>query len=414
MSSIGNQLQCQICSATPLETILPLGFHPLPSAYLTAAQLHEEEVTYPLTLARCATCGLLQLDYIPDPKRVFPPEYPYQSGLTNMLVRNFQALAESIIPAYQLAPGSLVVDIGSNDGSLLKAFKERGMHVLGIEPTDNAKLANERGIETIQEYVTVEVANTAVSKHGKAKVVTAANVFAHIPDPVGVVESIKALMEDDAVFISESQYLMDIVEKLEFDTIYHEHLRFYALKPLQKLFAMTGMSIVDAERISAAGGSIRVYAKKGEHASSPRVQELIAAEEAAGLYDVAALKAFASKAIQAKQNLMALLLDCKKKGRVVAISSAVRANTLMNFTRVDAALIDYCGERTGSPKIGLYTPGTHIVVDDEKRIFDEQPEFAIVNSWHIGEELMKKMRELGYKGTFIVPLPEPRLVPPTA
>ena len=163
MSSIGNQSQCQVCSAPSLETILPLGFHPLPSAYLTAAQLHEEEVTYPLTLARCAACGLLQLDYIPDPKRVFPPEYPYQSGLTNMLVRNFQALAESVIPAYQLAPESLVVDIGSNDGSLLKAFKERGMKVLGIEPTDNAKLANERGIETIQEYVTVDVAKAAVA-----------------------------------------------------------------------------------------------------------------------------------------------------------------------------------------------------------------------------------------------------------
>lgn len=413
-SSIGPVTSCQICGQAPLAVVLPLGHHPLPSAYRTEEQQHQPETTYPLTLVRCAVCGLLQLDYVVDPELVFPPEYPYHTGMTNMLVRNFESLAEAVIPQQRLAKGDLVVDIGSNDGTLLKPFKERGMRVLGIEPTDVAKLANANGIETIQAYASRETSARAVASHGKAKLVTAANVFAHIPDPVGVVESIRALLDDQGVFISESQYLLDIIEKLEFDTIYHEHLRFYALKPLQKLFALSGMSLVDAEHIAAAGGSIRAYAKVGTHSPSPRVAQLIAEEERAGLYDAEALAGFAARAVTAKQGLMALLLDCRAKGRIAALGSPVRANTLMGFTRVDGALIDYCVEKTGSPKIGMFTPGTHIPVEDEQRLFKDQPEFLLVNSWHIGEELMAKVRQLGYRGTFIVPLPEPRLVPPDA
>ncbi|MEK7655913.1 MAG: class I SAM-dependent methyltransferase [Patescibacteria group bacterium] len=407
---VGPVMKCQICSSAPLQTILALGHHPLPSSYLTEEQMHQGEVSYPLNFVRCDACGLLQLDHIVDPKLVFPPEYPYQTGLTNMLVRNFQSLAETVIPMFGLNEKSLVIDIGSNDGTLLKAFMERGTRVLGIEPTNVSKLANERGIETIKEYISVDVARKIVESHGKADVVTAANVFAHINNLTEVIESIKELLTDDGVFISESQYLLDILEKLEFDTIYHEHLRFYSLKPLQRLFELTGMSIVDAEHIPAAGGSIRVYAKKGQHASSTRVAELIAAEEAAGINDTSALKRFAERAIKTKRDLLALLLECKTKGRIASVGAPVRANTLLNFAHVDASLLDYCGEKGGSPKIGMFTPGMHIPVVDEKEFFENQPEFAFVNSWHIGDELIKKLKDLGYKGRFIVPLPEPRLV----
>lgn len=410
-ASIGHISGCQICSASPLDTVLSLGFQPLPSAYLSKAQLEQPEIAYPLTLCRCASCGLLQLDYIADPTLVFPSEYPYHTGLTNMLVRNFQSLADTVIPAYTLAPGSLVVDIGSNDGTLLRPFKEQGMRVLGIEPTDVANMANANGIETIQEYLSVVSARAAVATHGRAKVVTATNVFAHIPNPTAVVESIKELLEDDGVFISESQYLLDIVEKLEFDTIYHEHLRFYALRPLQALFHLTGMSIVDAERISAAGGSIRVYAMKGDRPASPRVADMLSVEEAAGLYDAKALQQFGERATHVKRDLMALLLDCGTRGRIVGIGSPVRANTLLGFVHVDAGMLEYICEKEGSPKIGLFTPGTHIPIVDERRLLEDQPEYALVNSWHIGAELMKKSRELGYRGTFIMPLPELRLFP---
>ena len=218
-------------------------------------------------------------------------------------------------------------------------------------------------------------------------------------------------LDKNGVFVSESQYLLDIVEKLEFDTVYHEHLRFYSLKPIKKLLEDAGMSIVDAEKISAAGGSIRVYAKKGKYSMSARAKELIKAEEHAGLYDEKILAEFAMKAHEAKNELQALLLRLKKEGaRIAALTSPARSNPLLNFTKIDHTILDYAGEKTGSPKIGLYTPGTHILVVDESRILEDQPEYVLVLSWHIGTELINIMKKLGYKGKFILPLPNPRIV----
>ncbi len=218
-------------------------------------------------------------------------------------------------------------------------------------------------------------------------------------------------MDKESVFVSESQYLMDIVEKLEFDTVYHEHLRFYALKPLIKLFSLHGMSLVDAERISAAGGSIRVFAKTGKHPMSPRVRKLIEAEKRAGLYDDKKLHQFAKKIYRAKTDLLALLLQCKKGGKHIAgLTSSARSNTLLGFCHIDATFLDYLGEKKGSPKIGLYTPGTHVPVVDEDYIFKDRPEYLLVLSWHIGPELIRIMKKRGYKGKFIVPLPRPQII----
>ncbi len=244
-----------------------------------------------------------------------------------------------------------------------------------------------------------------------ARVVTATNAFAHINDTHSLVDNIKSVLDKDGVFVSESQYLMDIIEKLEFDTIYHEHLRFYALKPMVHLFTMHGMSIVDAERIHAAGGSIRVYAKKGAHPMSERAKKLVAAERKVGLDTREGLHQFAQKVLTAKRDLLALLLDCKKRGAcIVGVTSSARSNTLLGFTHIDNTILDYTGEKKGSPKIGMYTPGTHIPVVDEARILTDQPDFALILSWHIGEELAKKIRTAGYKGKFIIPLPKPRII----
>ncbi len=408
---IGYVKKCQICGHEGLDIVLDLGHHPPVHAHLTAVKLNEPETTYPLRFCRCPDCGLLQLDYIVDPKIVFPPEYPYQTGLTNMLVRNFRQLAEVLTAQYKTGTDDLIIDIGSNDGTLLQGFKDKGMKVLGIEPTDVAKLANERGIETLQEYVTEDTAKRVVEKYGQAKLITAANVFAHINNLYELVAAIKTMLKDDGIFVSESQYLMDIVEKLEFDTIYHEHLRFYSLKPLAKLFELSGMSLVDAERITAAGGSIRVYAMKGQHEMSQRAKDLIASEEKAGMYDLAELKKFADRALKARRKLVMLLLQLKEQGaHIVGIGGPARSNTLLNFCKIDSTMLDYSGEKNGSPKIGLFAPGSHIPIFDEAKMFAEQPEYGFLQSWHIGEELVKKLKELGYKGKFIMPLPEPRII----
>ena len=402
---------CQICSNPKLTEILSLGHQPIVQYYLTKQALYEPESTYPLTLVRCGHCGLLQLNYIIDPRNVFPLHYPYRTGLTNMLIKNFQELAETTARLGFFKKGDLIVDIGSNDGTLLQAFKDKGMQVLGVEPTNAAKDANARGIKTLQEFFSANSVKTILKKYGPARIITATNVFAHINDTESLVKNIKALMDNESMFISESQYLMDIIEKLEFDTIYHEHLRIYSLKPLRYLFRTYGLSLIDAERISAAGGSIRVYAKKGKHPISARAKKLMAAEKKAGLNDEKTLLLFAQKTHRAKNDLLALLLKCKKSGgRIVGLTSSARSNTLLGFSHIDNTLIDYSCEKKGSPKIGLYTPGTHIPVVDEAVLFKEQPEYALVLSWHIGEELAKIIKKLGYKGKFILPLPRAHIV----
>jgi len=402
---------CQICADYNLKTVLSLGHQPIVQEYLAASQLREPETTYPLNLCRCSNCGLLQLDYIVDPRLVFPKTYPYRTGLTNMLIRNFRALAEELEKEYGINKGDLIVDIGSNDGTLLAGFKAKRMRVLGVEPTDAAKVAVKNGIPTIQDYFNKQVAAKIVKKYGSAKIITATNAFAHINNVPALVQSIKMLMDERSVFVSESQYLMDIFENLEFDTIYHEHLRFYSLRSLDYLFKKFGMTLIDAERISAAGGSIRVFAMKGKRPQSSRVRELIVAEEKIGLYEEAVWKKFSEKALAAKNVLLEILIQCKKEGaRIVGLTSPARSNTLLGFNKIDGQFLDYCCEKKGSPKIGLFTPGTHIPVVDEEKLFKEQPEYALVLSWHIGEELMKLMRKFGYKGKFIIPLPKPRIV----
>lgn len=409
--SWGYQKKCQICEASDLKPILNLGHQPIVQEYLRAQELHEPEIRYPLNLVQCAKCQLVQIDYIAEPSKVFFPDYPYRTGLTNMLIRNFLELAEVLTKKYHLGNKDLIVDIGSNDGTLLKGFKAKGMPVLGIEPTNAAKDANKNGITTFQSFFDKASVQKAKKKFGKARVITATNVFAHINNVPELMRNVRDLLANDGVFVSESQYLMDIVAKKEFDTIYHEHLRFYALKPLELLFKKYGMSLVDAERISAAGGSIRVYAKKGQHPMEKRVRDLIKAEEKAGIYHYKTLVAWGQEIQKVRNDLLALLLKCKKSGaRIVGMGSPARSNTLLGFSHINHELLDYAVEKKGSPKIGLFTPGTHIPVIDEAQLYKDQPEFALILSWHIGEELIKIMRKNGYKGKCIMPLPTPRII----
>ena len=408
---VGPVTKCQVCGSSRLAPILDLGHHPIVQNYLDAKKLYAPESTYPLRLVRCADCTLVQLDFVVDPAAVFPTSYPYRTGLTNMLLRNFEALADELLANNFFSKGDLVVDIGSNDGSLLQSFKKRGAHVVGVEPTDAAKMANKSGIKTYQEFFDSASGARLARRHGKATIVTATNVFAHIPNTPKLLRAVKSLLASDGVFVSESQYLGDIVEKLEFDTIYHEHLRFYSLQPLMRLAKDAGMSIVDAHRISAAGGSIRVYMKKGMHEASARTHELMDEEKTSRLNEKETIDSFARDVIGAKNELLTLLLSIRKKGeRIVAISSPARSNTLLNFCHLTPDIIEYAGEKQGSPKIGLFVPGSHLPVVDESRIFKDQQAYALVLSWHIGEELMKIYRKIGYKGAFVMPLPKPRIL----
>ena len=309
----------------------------------------------------------------------------------------------------KLGPRDLVIDIGSNDGTLLANFKDGGHRVLGIEPTEVGNIAMRRGIPTLAGYFTPALAAQVKREHGSARVVTAANCFAHIEDIHSIVEGILDLLAPDGVFISESHYLIALIEKLQYDTVYHEHLRYYSLNSLAHLLQMHGLEVFHARPIPSHGGSIRVYAaRRGERPVSADVTRMLAAEPRGDAMR-ARLNAFRRDVMLSKLRLLAMLRELKESGaRICGISAPSRASTLVNYLGLDAAIIDYVCEIAGSLKIGKYVPGTSIPVVEESRLFTEQPECAIIFSWHIADELAPKLRANGYRGKLITPLPVPR------
>ena len=409
---VGPITRCQICNTTALKPLFAIGHQPPVHGHLTKNGLQEPELMYPLAVVRCPSCLLVQLTYAVPPEIIFDLDYPYHSGTTDMLVRNFRQLADEASKRYDLKKGDLVIDLGSNDGTLLQGFKDKEMRVLGVEPTNVAKFANKiNKVPTLQKFFTNKLGREIVKKYGKAKVVTATNVFAHINNVHDFLRGIKTLLRPDGVFISESQYLLDIVGNLEIDTFYDEHLRYYSIKPMQRLFASGGFTLVHAQRIRAAGGSIRVYAEPGKRSVDRSVREIVKAETTARIYEDDTFHQFIERARKVAFVVCKLLAERKLAGdRIAGLGAPGRGNTLLNFMKINHHHLDYLGERSSSPKIGLYSPGTHIPIVDEARIIKEQPETLLVLSWHIADELIPMMRKRGYKGQFLVPLPEARLI----
>jgi hypothetical protein len=343
-----------------------------------------------------------------DPAILVPPEYPYTSGTTRLLRENFAELAREVATLYPLAASDLVVDIGSNDGTLLSNFSARGP-VFGIEPTQAGELANSRGIPTLISFFNRQAVRTTVARKSKARMVIATNVFAHIEDVHEIVACILELLTDDGIFVSESHYWLSLVETLQYDTIYHEHLRHYSLNSLKRLLEMHGLRIIHARRIPTHGGSIRVYAARdGKYEVRPSVAEILSLE--AKELSPEKLSSFRAKVVQTKLDLYALLRDIKARGqRIYGIGAPSRATTLINYVGLDDGILDCVLEIRGSYKIGKYIPGTRIPVLEESRLFDEQPDYALLLSWHIADELIPKLRERGFSGKFIVPLPYPHI-----
>jgi len=409
---IGKLTACQICGSKNLKDIINLDHQPPCDVLPNAAEVQEEEIHYPINVVRCTSCGLVQLDFIPPPQIVFHRKYPYRTGITQMLVDNFKSLAAETIRVLKLKPGSLVIDIGSNDGTALQQFKDKGMRVLGVEPTDVARIAVRNRIPTIKKFFSEEVARGIVRRHGNASFIIASNVFAHVNNLASFVRGVGHLLKPGGVFISESQYLLDTIQKTQYDTMYHEHLRFYSLKPLALLFSKFGFTLTDAERISSSGGSIRVWATKGQRLpQSDRLRRLIRAEERFGLYRPGTFKKFKRRVELSRLKLVKLLCELKLAGKtVVGIGSPGRSSPILNYCHIDPLLIPYLAEQSTSLKLGLFSPGTHIPVVDEKRILKEQPEYAVIFAWHIADTIIKKLRARGLRSKFILPIPEAKII----
>jgi hypothetical protein len=410
--AFGPILQCQSCAAEPLTPVVFLGHLPPVSTMYPIDGPPVREGWLPAPVCYCPLCHLVQLGYVEDPTLLFAPEYKYTSGTTQSLRKNFAELAGQARSRLALTAQDLVVDIGSNDGTLLSNFRAAGHRVIGIEPTKAGDLAIAAGIPTVRDFLGKAAVEAVVSKHGKAKVVTAANVFGHMPDIEEVMDCISGLLEPDGVFISESDYLLDIVHGLEFDTMYHEHLRYYSVHSIQDLLARRGYRVVSVERIGTHGGSIRVYATRGS--AIPRdgsVDKLLEIERAAGLNSPAWIASFRDRIAQAKLKTFELLAKLVGQGhRLYGIGAPARSTTFIHYFGLDVGVLDCVLEVQGSKKIGHYIPGTRIPVLAEEKLFEDQPEYALMLSWHIAEELTPILRRKGYKGSFIVPLPEPRVI----
>jgi hypothetical protein len=400
--------RCQICGSADLELVLDCGHQPLCDTLLTQAMLREPETYFPLRLNRCLECGLAQLDYVVDGKIVFHPDYPYRSGITKELAEYQRAISTDLITRHRLKRGDLVVDIGSNDGTLLSGFRDLGMRVLGVEPTNIAKVARRAGISTLQSFFTEALAREILRDRGPAKLITATNVFAHMAPLGEVMRGIKALLARDGVFMTESHYLLNVVDTGQYDTIYHEHIRTYCLKPLVQLFRQYTMDVFDVRCVSRYGGNIRVSAcNEGAHSVEPEVAAQLRVEEEFGLFRPEVYARFRDRAHRSRDALVEFAQRAKREGkRLVGNSCPGRCSTLLNFCGIGVDLMPYIAEQPTSLKLGLHLPGRHIPIVENTILAREQPDYVVLLAWHYAEPIAAYLRARGVKSTLVQPLPD--------
>jgi hypothetical protein len=325
------------------------------------------------------------------------------------LTEHLQAVASDLVPKLGLSSGSRVVDIGSNDGTLLSQFKKLGMKELGIEPTNIHKFAREAGIETVQAFFTEAVARDVRKTYGPAKLMTATNVFAHMATLGEVMRGITALLDDDGVFVFENHYLLDVIDRNQYDTIYHEHVRTYCLKPIVKLFSYYDMEVFRVERVTRYAGSIRVFtARKGRRPIDPSVGNLLRTEQEFGLYDRAVYAAFRERVEKTRDDLVALAFKAKSAGAAfVGKSCPGRCSTLLNYCDIGTQLMPYIAEQPTSLKLGMYLPGKHIPVVSDAQLTKDQPDYIVIMAWHYAQPIAHILRhQMALKSKLVVPLPD--------
>lgn len=402
-----------MCSSEKLQLFLDLGFVALVDRFLTPEELNESETLYPLNVRICEDCGLVQLGYIVPAKDLFNENYAYESSTTKTRRENHSQLAKYICEKFSIPNNSLIVDIGSNVGVLLEEFKKIGMSVCGVDASANiVATANNRGIDTILGFFDDEIVKKIISTKKRASVATATNLFAHIQDYDSFILALKNLLIDDGIFVFQVPHLLQLIKHLEYDTIYHEHVSYFGLKPLLKFFDRFDMEIFDVLETEIDGGSIRCFvAKKGQRKISSNVKEMMREEEKEGIYSISRLTKFADDVKRQKGSLLNLLSDLKKKNkRIVGISAPAKGMTLLNYCKIDTYFLEYVTEK--SPlKIGKYTPGMHLPVKPDEFLLQDMPDYALILAWNFSAEIMKNLQEYSKSGgKFIIPIPSPTIV----
>ena len=405
---------CRLCAGSDLQEVLSLEPTPPANAFVPLELVGTDQAVFPLDIFFCKSCGHVQLLDVVDPQLLFE-NYVYVSGTSPVFVKHFKDYANDVLNTYQPPKGTLVVDIGSNDGTLLSFFKKAGQTVLGIDPAKGiSQEATKRGIETWCDFFTPDLSERIKTARGAAHVITANNVFAHADDLVGIVQGVWDLLAPEGVFVFEVSYLVDVFEKTLFDTIYHEHVAYHSVKPLQQFFADNGMELISAERIDTHGGSLRGVAqlKSGPHSKQPSVDKMIALEASLGLDQAKTFEAFGRHIDEIKAELTGLLKSLKSEGKTIAgFGAPAKATTLMHHFGIGPDIIDFIVD--DSPlKQNLYAPGLHIPVLPSQAIYDQKPDAVIILAWNFAEPIMKNhARYLEQGGQFIVPLPKVTLFP---
>ena len=381
---------------------------PLCESYVAAGCLDDPEIFYPLHVRLCESCLLVQLPaYVPG-EEIFS-DYAYFSSYSDSWVAHAQRYAEAMIDRLDLTADSLVTEVASNDGYLLQHFLARGIPVLGVEPAANvAEAARARGIRTVVEFLGAETGQRIAGEHGHADLVAANNVFAHVPDIRGFAAGLRALVKDTGLVTLEFPHLLRLIERRQYDTIYHEHFSYLSLLTSSRVLATAGLRVVDVEELSTHGGSLRVYACPEESAGEPaaRVKAVLAEEEAAGLHSVAGHEGFAADVLRIKSDLLGFLLAAAAQGRSVAGYGAPgKGNTLLNHCGIRTDLLAYTVDRNVH-KQGMFLPGTHIPIYPPERLAETRPDYILVLPWNLREEISGQLDYIrSWGGRLVFPIP---------
>ena len=404
---------CRGCGDKFFYKALTLGNSPLANSFLSKAQLGTKEDYFPLTLKLCKKCGLLQLEDIVNPDLMFR-NYLYVSSTSKTFIEHFQNFARSIYDDFKLSDKDLIIDVGSNDGILLKPFKQLGVKTLGVDPAKNvAKIAKKNGIRTFVDYFNISSANKILKKYGKVRIITAANVFAHTDNWEEFAESSKILLEGNGIIIIEVPYLLDFIQKNLFDTIYHEHLSYLAIRPLDNFFKKHNFKIFKVQKTLSHGGSIRVFIERnnGPYKVQSSVKHFLNLERKAKLFNIQTFKTFAKKMDSNKKLLLNTLNKIKNEGKkIIGFGAPAKGNTLLNYFGIGTNVLDYIVD-DNKLKQNLYTPGTHILIKSPKTLHNDSFDYVLILAWNFADSIINNHAYLRNKGVkFIVPIPTAKII----